>query len=348
MKQSGMTAMFAEWIASAGAVCTVCHTRPDGDALGSSAAMYHFLVSLGKRATILLPDAQPPSLDFVLNGTRFISDPSEAAAELASCDLLICLDFNTFTRTELLEQACRAFTGRKVLIDHHASPVTEDFSLCFSQTEISSTCELLYGILLAMPGIDGNAALLPRQTATALMTGMTTDTNNFANSVYPGTLGMASALLAAGVDRDAILSRLYSSGREERLRALGDILLNRLTVTPEGAAVIVLPKDVYNGYALLDGETEGFVNIPLEIKDVRLSIFARQEDDYFRVSLRSKRGTSARALAMQAFHGGGHEQAAGGRIYIPQDIQSPSEAKAFVVQAAAQFLQESQAAIEQK
>ena len=159
---------------------------------------------------------------------------------------------------------------------------------------------------------------------------------------------MASTLLEAGTDRDAILARLYSSGREQRLRAQGDILLNRMVITPEGASLIVLTQVELDSYALLEGETEGFVNIPLEVEHVRLSIFARQEGDRFRVSLRSKRGTSARELAISVFHGGGHEQAAGGRIYIPQDIPGPEAAAAYVARAAARFLQEKDAASDKK
>ncbi len=332
--------LLSKWIDEAASVCTVCHTHPDGDALGSSAAAYFYLTECrGKSVKLLLPDAQPPSLDFVLEGTDSLTAGSGAEAAISSCNLLICLDFNTLSRTESLADACRAFRGRKVLIDHHESPDRDDFDLCFSSTQVSSACELLFDVLMQMPDIHGDPSLLPARSAYALMTGMTTDTNNFANSVFPGTLRMASALLEAGTDRDDILSRLYSSGREQRLRALGDILRNRLVVTPEGAALIVLTEDVLQSYRLLDGETEGFVNFPLEIKDVRLSIYARQDAGQFRVSLRSKRGTSARSLAVSAFHGGGHEQAAGGKILIPQDIPDASGAFAYVAQAAARFLQ---------
>ncbi len=344
MNLSEKTSLLARWAASAEAICTVCHTHPDGDALGSSAALWHFLAAQGKKVTILLPDAQPPSLEFILAGTTFATGPEEASAALAACDLLVCLDFNTFSRTESLEQACRSFKGRKVLIDHHEDPSLPDFDLCFTRTDVSSACELLYEVLLCMPQTGGDPSRLPAPAAAALMTGMTTDTNNFANSVYPGTLRMASALLEAGTDRGAILDRLYSSGREERLRAQGDILLNRMSVTPEGAAIIVLTDEIQSRYALLDGETEGFVNLPLSIEKVRLSIFARQEGSRFRVSIRSKRGTSARLLAIEAFHGGGHELAAGGKILIPEDIPGPGQAAAYVETAAARFLQHQDAA----
>ncbi len=340
--------LLSKWIDEASFVCTLCHTHPDGDALGSSAAMYSYLTaSRGKQAMLLLPDPQSAGLDFLLAGTQATSVHSEAAAAIARCDLLICLDFNTISRTETLSEECGSFRGRKVLIDHHAAPDLEAFDLAFSTTEVSSACELLFEVLMQMPDVRGNAGLLPPRCAYALMAGMTTDTNNFANSVFPGTLRMASALLEAGADRDDILLRLYSSGREQRLRAMGDILLNRMVITPEGAALIVLTADVLQSYGLLDGESEGFVNMPLEIKDVRLSIFARQEEDgRFRVSLRSKKGTSARSLAASVFHGGGHEQASGGRILIPEDIPDASAAAAYVAAATARFLQQ-QDAIEQ-
>lgn len=337
---SGNILTLDKWIDEASFICTVCHTHPDGDAMGSSAAMYFYLTcTRGKKAVALLPDANPPSLDFLLQGVEALTGAESAAAAIASCDLLICLDFNVLSRTESLCGACTSFPGRKVLIDHHHSPDVSSFDLCFSDTEVSSTCELLFDILMQTPGIDGDASRLPARTAYALMAGMTTDSNNFANSVFPGTLRMASALLEAGADREDILARLYSSGREQRLRAMGDILRNRMVITPEGAAVTVLTEDVLAGYGLLEGETEGFVNIPLEVKEVRLSIFARWENGVFRVSLRSKRGTSARELAVSVFHGGGHEQAAGGKILIPQDIPSPSAAAGYIASAAARFLQ---------
>ena len=342
MKTSEKTLLLSKWIDEARTVCTVCHTRPDGDAIGSSVAAYTYLAACRhKNVTLLLPDAQPKSIDFLLEGiTPKVAD----ASPLAGCDLLICLDFNNFSRVESISGACSSFKGRKVLIDHHEAPDESLFDLCFSTTEVSSTCELLFGILMQMPDIAGNASLLPPRAAYALVAGMTTDTNNFANSVYPGTLTMASALLQAGADRQDILDNLYSSGREQRLRALGDILGNRLIITPEGAAITVLPKTIQDGYGLLDGETEGFVNIPLEIKHVRLSIFARQEEEgVFRVSIRSKRGTSARRLASTVFHGGGHEQAAGGKIFIPQDVPDASGAEAYVCSVTARFLQEQDA-----
>jgi phosphoesterase RecJ-like protein len=296
----------------------------------------------------LLPEPVPENAAFVFDGLPLITDKDEAARRLQATDLLICLDFNAIYRVEGLEDAVRAYKGPKVLVDHHEEPDAAAFDLCISDTKVSSACELLYEVLMGMPDVAGDASKLPAPAARALMTGMTTDTNNFANSVYPGTLQMASALLAAGVDREDIIVRLYQSERPNRLAAMGEMLSGRMRLLPEGAAVTVLPQLFFDRHSLLDGETEGFVNMPLAIKDIRLSVLVREDGDKFRVSVRSKRGTSARLLAKTYFHGGGHEQASGGKILIPDDIASPAGAEDYLTAITARFLQEQDAVEKQK
>ena len=349
MNFSEKALLLSNWIKESKVVTTVCHARPDGDAAGSSVAMAAYLEqSLSKDAASILPDALPSNLSFLTGRTKLVPgwpDTSLAEERLARTDLLVCLDFNNLSRTEGLEGLLRQYKGRKVLIDHHEDPCTEEFDLCFSDTGVSSTCELLYAVLLEMSGAP--ALALPPLTAEALMTGMTTDTNNFANSVHPGTLKMASELLAAGVDRDAIIDRLYFCERPQRLAAQGEMLSKHLHLLPEGGACIVLDADFLSRHDLREGETEGFVNMPLAIENVRVSVFARADGDRFRVSIRSKRGTSARLLAKTYFHGGGHEQASGGRILIPQDVASADEIRPYIEHITARFLQE-QGTVEQQ
>lgn len=343
--------LLSRWIDESSVITTVCHARPDGDAAGSSVAMTQYLKACrGKDARAVFPDSLPDTLKFVLEGTETVfadSEPEAATRRILSSDLLICLDFNTLSRTEALEATLRSFGGRKVLIDHHEDPRAEEFDLCFSETAVSSACELLYGILLTMPDINSDASALPKRAATALMAGMTTDTNNFANSVHPGTLKMASELLAAGVDRDSIIDHIYCSERPNRLEAQGDMLSNRLHLLPGGVACTVLDAAFLDRHALRDGETEGFVNMPLAIRDIRISVLARQDKDFFRVSIRSKKGVSARALARDFFHGGGHEQASGGRIYIPSDVESPAQVESYIERITARFVQENASAVKQ-
>ena len=205
----------------AGKVVITSHVHPDGDAVGSATAMLSFLTEhLGKKAVVVFPDEVPAHLRFIvpegLQGR--VRWGVEAATDvLKEADLLLALDFNEFSRTEDLRTYFQDFKGPRILIDHHVGPDTAAFDLVFSETGISSTCELLYWILTAMSGTGS----LPAACKDALLTGMTTDTNNFANSVFPTTLEMASELLSAGVDRDRILENLYWKGRENRLRLLG-------------------------------------------------------------------------------------------------------------------------------
>ena len=324
-------------------VAVVTHTRPDGDAIGSSSAMVCWLNGTGgKDARLLLPDAMPDFLAFVPEEccpglvTRYDSEPEEALRWIASCDTIICLDASGFKRIEGMQEALKAADACKILIDHHLDPHSEDFDIVFSETEISSASELLFWILLSMKGTD-DAGRLPMPVLRALLAGMTTDTNNFANSVFPSTFEMASKMLAAGVDRDGVLASLYNRCRENRLRMTGHLLKDRLRVLPNGTAYIVVRAAELEEYDIREGELEGIVNMPLTLENVRLSILLREDAGFFRASLRSKRGTSAFRLAERSFNGGGHEQASGGRLYIPADIADPSQVEAYVERVTDEF-----------
>ena len=316
------------------------HAHPDGDAVGSTVALLSYLVSsLHKDAHVVLPDEPGDNLRFIIPDSlrgRVLTGPDAGKNVISRCDTILCLDCNGFPRTESLQPLLEAAPAReRILIDHHVGPESDSFGLVFSETEISSTCELLYWILT---GITGSAEALPADCAAALMTGMTTDTNNFANSVFPSTLEMASGLLKAGVDRDTILGNLYNQGRENRLRLMGHALSDLLRISDRGAATIILRSEDKERFDIREGETEGFVNLPLTVARVRISLLLKEEDGLFRVSIRARKGLSARALATGYFHGGGHELAAGGKVLIPGDISSPDQIDAYVANILEQFL----------
>lgn len=315
-------------------ITVTAHTHPDGDALGSVTAMRSYLESRGLDVRAVLPDEYPDTIAFIDKDRK-----TEFGTPAADTDLIICLDFNNFSRTGGMEDSLASSTAKKVLIDHHLNPDNEKFDLVFSTPEVSSTCELLYFILKQMPDIGGEAGRLPSLCTEALMAGMTTDSNNFANSVFPTTLQMASELLAAGVDRDAIVSNLYNEYRENRVRAMSYLLSERLHICENGLAYIILDKATSMRFGLQDGETEGLVNIPLSIGKVRISALLKEDDGHYRVSLRSKKCISVNGLAAQWFHGGGHAQASGGKLYFPEDIKDTSETEEYIETAVAQFLQ---------
>ena len=328
-------------------ISIVTHMKPDGDAMGSSLGLYRFLLrNVKARIKIVLPSECPRNLAFMVqegeNSDILVhsSNDGPAFVALMESDLIFCLDFNSFHRTVGLQQALQESQAAKILIDHHLNPDRSMFDLVFSETEISSTSELLYYILVRTPYIDGEASRLGLACASAIYTGMTTDTNNFNNSTYPSTLAMASELIACGVDRDVIIEKVMHSYRENRMRLLGTLLKDNMVVIPEGGACIVLDKKTIQEYDIVEGDTEGFVNIPLDIANVRMSIFVKEEDGKARVSIRSKKGTSANRCATTYFHGGGHENASGGKIIFPDDITDISMAKDYILGIMESFLNE--------
>lgn len=327
-------------------IAIVTHMKPDGDAIGSSMGMYHTLKLYGKEAKIVTANPAPSNLNFIIDGPWKKNiciheyNPEESEQAIKESDLIICLDFNAFHRTDTLNDSLLESTARKILIDHHLFPDEDKFNLVFSKTDISSASELLYYILMELPPVGGEASILPFEAATALMTGMTTDTNNFMNSVYPSTLRMASSLLGIGVDRDMIIQRIYNSFKESRVRLQGHILKDLMKITPDGVAYIILTKEDIRNYNIEDGDTEGFVNIPLSIDEVKMSIFIKEDKDRVRVSIRSKKGTSANRCAREYFNGGGHENAAGGRLYIPENISGIDEVAGYIENCTHIFMNE--------
>ena len=302
----------------------VTHAKPDGDAIGSSAAIFHFLSLCGRNDRLLvLNDNCPRFLGFIKDTIPQESliireeNNQNALDAIGMADLIICLDFHAFHRTGALEIPLTESKAKKILIDHHLDPDRSLYDLSFSQNDISSASELLFWILMATPQINAKAENLPPEGATALMTGMTTDTNNFGNSVYPSTLAMASDLLRAGVDRDMILQKINQEHSEDRLRLKGFMLKDLLRVTEDGVAYMILDKASQLVYRMQEGDTEGFVNEPLSIAGVKMSIYAREEAEEIRISIRSKKGTSANRCAKMFFDGGGNENAAGGKLLMP-------------------------------
>lgn len=331
-------------IADSSVITVAVHTHPDGDALGSGLGLTVFLREcLGKDAALAVPDSIPPSLCFMTADTPSVPvldnslSPGPTRQRILSSDLLICIDLNAFDRTGSLTDVLKASNAPKVLIDHHLNPDTESFDLVFSTQESSSACEVLFTILMGTEYTGGSAGKLPRTCVNALMTGMTTDTNNFANSVFPSTLEMASRLIEAGAERNRILNSLYNCYRENRIRLMGYMLGENLRITPDGVAFMILDKPTQERFGFIQGEAEGFVNIPLAIKEVRMSLLLTEDEGRFRVSVRSKEGTSANTFAKEYFHGGGHELAAGGKLFFPEDIPESGDAQAYILNKSTKF-----------
>lgn len=299
--------------------CIVTHTSPDGDAIGSTVALREFLRTYGAEARIVVPDAYPFFLRELDpdNGIVVFSGNEDVAENIIrEADVICALDINSFSRTDKMKEHLYRSDAFKVLIDHHLGPEREEFGLIFSEIEVSSTCELLYYILMKMPGIAGEAARLPKASADGLFTGMTTDTNNFANSTYPSTLRMAASLIDAGVERNRLLDRLYRQFSEGRLRLIGLLLKDGMHTVDGWFSYMLLTKEMQKEYGYTKGDVEGVVNRPLEIGPVGISALFTEDDGFVRVSIRSKGDIAVNTLAKKYFNGGGHINASGGRIFM--------------------------------
>lgn len=336
-------------ITSSKRIAIFTHTGPDGDAIGSTIGLAAYIKSKGMDFNVYYPDEPAASLGFIIpdelqpNVCVYSAEKDASIKEqIKRCDLLIGLDFNVLDRIGAFAPIFAESKAFKILADHHVGPQTESFDLVFSQPSASSACELLYHLMLEFPDINGKASAMPGITREALLTGMTTDTNNFANSATPSTFRMAADLIEAGTDRNAILQKLYFSYPQRKLEAEGYMLDKLLHITEEGVAYAIIDRRTQRKFGLQEGDTEGFVNLPLALENVRMSVLFKREaeSDRIRVSVRSKKGTSARQFAMKYFNGGGHEQASGGRLNVGTEISRMSELASYVEKCIAEFFME--------
>lgn len=310
-------------ISSSGQILIIAHTNPDGDAMGSVTALKHFLSSKKINSRIVVPNNYPDFLGFLdadKNILIYKNDKTVVDTYIAGCDLIVALDFNQLKRVDDLESRIRESRARKILIDHHPSPEEEPFDLVISTTETSSTCELLYWLLIAVDKLidKDNPAKLTPDTAGSLYVGLMTDTNNFSNSVMSTTFRMASDLLSLGVDKEKLQHYVFGGFTESRMRLLGYLLQKKMVILPEmGAGYIILTKKEQDEFEFSEGDSEGFVNMPLNIRGVTISGFFTESEGHIRVSLRSIDDFSVNDLAKRFFNGGGHERAAGGKLFIP-------------------------------
>ena len=309
---------FAQLLGKSENIVLVGHVNPDGDSIGSLMGMKGYLCGIGRSVVPVVPNPYPEFLKFLdLQGEvlAYSELPEQVESAVAGADLIICLDFNSLKRIDALGDVIAAAVAPKVLIDHHPQP-DAIFNIVYSYPELSSTCELVYwflnGLIPIMGGSVGMKSALP------LYTGMMTDTNNFSNSVLPSTFRMAAGLMDIGVDKEWVQKMVFGGYSESRMRLMGHMLVENMKIIPQyNASVMVLTRAMKERFNFTDGDSEGFVNLALNIKDVKVSGFFTEGEEFIRVSLRSKDDFSVNRLARGYFNGGGHERAAGGRLYIP-------------------------------
>ncbi len=297
-------------------IVIVTHLSPDGDAMGSSLGLYHYLLSMDKEVRVVVPNAFPYFLKWMDGSKDVVVNtyiPTVAEALIRSADLIFCLDFNTLKRIGILGDLVEQSNAKKILIDHHLDP-DESFDVVISYSQISSTSEIVFRLMAQMDnGLDNISTVM----AECIYTGMMTDTGGFTyNSNDPEIFEIISMLLKKGIDRDLIYRNVFNNYSDQRFRLLGYTLSQRMKIYPEHkASLIYLTKEDQQQFTLTKGDTEGFVNYPLSIKDILFSVFIREDGDLTKISLRSQGDFPCNKFAADYFNGGGHLNASGGEFY---------------------------------
>ena len=303
-------------------IVVTAHMSPDGDAVGSVVAFARYLRAKGKDATIVFNDDPGHNLSFIPGFSEHIiyekntSNPAKCQHELAKktieeAEAIVALDYNTLSRLGTLEEEIRRKDAPKLLIDHHLDPNTEEFFIVVSRPELCAACEVVYRLILEL----GDDDLITKEIAEPLYCGMMTDTGEFVyNCERKDVYLIIARLLETGFNKEEI-HRKFALEQERRVRLKGYCLYHKMVTIPEHkAAYFSLSTVELKRFSHQKGDTEGFVNAPLDIEGIQVSAFFREEKNFIKVSLRSKGNFPVNILAEKFFNGGGHKNAAGGEF----------------------------------
>lgn len=302
-------------LASPKKIVIIPHRNPDGDAMGSTLGLYHFLKQKGHSPQVMVPNEAPDFLAWLpsFNTVKvFEKEPEEATKILEAAELIFTLDFNVLSRTgDQMEVVLQNLKVPFIMIDHHQKP--GDYALhTFSDTSFGSTCEMIYHFIVAM----GEKSLIDKTIAACLYTGIVTDSGSFR---YPLTTGTTHRVVAdfidLGIDNTAIHSLLFDNHSHNRILILARALQNMKVLPVYKTSYTSLSQEELNSFGHAKGDTEGIVNYGLSMKDIAFTAFFTENKDegIIKISFRSKGNFDVNQYAREHFNGGGHINAAGGK-----------------------------------
>lgn len=308
------------------------HMAPDGDAMGSALALWHWLRSMPaedgveRKVTVIVPNAYPDFFRWMPGVEQIMVYEGNIAScnpLIEEADTFICTDFNDPKRIGPVGEKMCSNTAPKIMMDHHLDP--KDFAqIAFSFPEACSSCEIVYRFMEAChAGHEGDTFLSP-DIATCIYTGLMTDTGNFSfNSTSYELYLIIAELLRVGAKKDEIYNAVFNQYSTDRVRLTGYALYRKMRIYPEyNLSLITLTADELDMYHYKAGDCEGLVNMPLQIADVYHSVCMREERakpgtsrSRIRISLRSQGDRPVNIWASEVFHGGGHMNASGGELF---------------------------------
>ncbi|APZ46978.1 DHH family phosphoesterase [Polaribacter reichenbachii] len=299
-------------------IVIVGHRNPDGDAMGSTLALKHYLDKKGHKSTVVMPNDYPDFLNW-LPGTDstylFDWQNKQSKRAINNSDIIFLLDFNALHRVGSdMQNTLEAYKNDFAMIDHHQQP--DDVKYMYSDTEICSTCQMVYQFIEMNNDLD----VIDANIATCLYTGIMTDTGSFRfRSTTSTTHRIIADLIDKGAENDRIHNNVYDANSYNRLLLLGQALSNLQILPNYKTAYITLTDAEKKRFDFKKGDTEGVVNYALSLKGIIFAaIFIEdKEQGIIKISFRSKGNFSVNQFARNHFNGGGHDNAAGGRSDLP-------------------------------
>lgn len=301
-------------LSSSKRIAIVPHKNPDGDAIGSTLALSHYLSKKGHVTQVLAPNDFPKFLKWMPGATEILNferHNTEVKKYIENADLIFTLDFNDFGRVGQMAECLENASAQFIMVDHHQQP--SDYAvITYSDVTMSSTCEMVYTLIDAM----GDRDLIDSDIANCLYTGIMTDTGSFKfKATTSKTHRIVAELMDKGADNTAIHEKVYDTNSPSRLHLLGCALKNMVILEEFNTAYITLTQEELDRYDYEKGDTEGFVNYGLTLNNIRFAvIFIENKDEgIFKISFRSVGDFSVNEFARNHFEGGGHTNAAGGK-----------------------------------
>mgnify|MGYP001297797169 CR=1 FL=1 len=302
-----------ELISTPKKVVITTHRGPDGDAIGSSLGLSHFLTGIGHTATVITPNDYASFLHWVPGNNKVIvyeNNETKATQITKSADVIFLLDFSQISRIDEFGSIVQSSNAIKVMIDHHHGADFSLANLVYVDTSSSSTAQLVYELIEAMQ----MEHLITKNIAECLYLGIMTDTGSFKyESTTSKTHEITAKLVKKGIENSKIHDLVYDNSSVNRIKLLGYCLSSRLRIYKEkNSAIISLNAKELNDFGFKNGDTEGFVNYALAIKGIKFAAFIAEKEGIVKLSLRSKGNIKVNEIAKEHFNGGGHINAAGG------------------------------------
>jgi phosphoesterase RecJ-like protein len=301
-------------------IAIIPHRSPDGDAMGSTLALYHFLLKDNHLPTVIAPNDFPNFLAWLPGSETVLiyeNDRANTTKIINEAEIVFTLDFNALHRTGEMEQVLNKLSVPFIMIDHHQKP--DDYAtFTYSDTAFGSTCEMVYNFISFL----GEKEFIDKNIATCLYTGILTDSGSFR---FPKTTGtthrIVAELIDLGVENSEIPNLLFDNTSYNRLQLLGRALQNMKVMPEFKTSYITLSQKDLDEFQYEKGDTEGIVNYGLTIKGIIFAaIFIEHRDEnIIKISFRSQGSFDVNQFARDHFGGGGHINAAGGKSNLSME-----------------------------